>query len=205
MLSFRYSLSAAAISILTALCISNLALGDLSVLFLGDNGHHRPKDRFEQLQPVLAERGIQLTYTDATGDLNLPNLRKYDSLVLYANIDRIEPSQASALLNYVSRGGGFVPLHCATYCFRNNAEIVALMGGQFQRHGTGTFRTELVETDHPIMRGFGGFESWDETYVHHLHNEENRTVLAYRVDNEGREPWTWVRTHGEGRVFYTAW
>ena len=22
---------------------------------------------------------------------------------------------------------------------------------------------------------------------------------------EGREPWTWVRTHGEGRVFYTAW
>src|SRR5690606_28977349 len=20
-----------------------------------------------------------------------------------------------------------------------------------------------------------------------------------------REPWTWVRTHGEGRVFYTAW
>ncbi len=55
------------------------------------------------------------------------------------------------------------------------------------------------------MKGFGGFESWDETYVHHLHNEKNRTVLEYRVDAEGREPWTWVRTHGKGRVFYTAW
>ena len=55
------------------------------------------------------------------------------------------------------------------------------------------------------MRGFGGFESWDETYVHHLHNEQNRTVLGYRVEGEHREPWTWVRTHGKGRVFYTAW
>ncbi|HND53934.1 MAG TPA: ThuA domain-containing protein, partial [Pirellulaceae bacterium] len=27
----------------------------------------------------------------------------------------------------------------------------------------------------------------------------------YREDAEGREPWTWVRTHGKGRVFYTAW
>jgi hypothetical protein len=42
-----------------------------------------------------------------------------------------------------------------------------MIGAQFQRHGTGVFRTEIAETDHPIMRGFGGFESWDETYVHH--------------------------------------
>ena len=29
----------------------------LKLLFLGDNGHHRPNDRFRQLQPVLAKRG----------------------------------------------------------------------------------------------------------------------------------------------------
>lgn len=181
------------------------SLAELNVLFLGDNGHHRPKARFEQLQPVMAKRGIKLTYTEDLGDLNLPKLRTYDSLALYANIDRIEPTQAAALLNYVKGGGGFVPLHCATYCFRNNDEVVALMGAQFKRHGTGVFRTELANQDHAIMKNFGGFESWDETYVHHLHNEKNRTVLAYRVDSEGREPWTWVRTHGAGRVFYTAW
>jgi hypothetical protein len=67
------------------------------------------------------------------------------------------------------------------------------------------FRTENVQPDHPIMKNFGGFESWDETYVHHLHNDANRTVLEMRVDDEGREPWTWVRTEGEGRIFYTAW
>ena len=55
------------------------------------------------------------------------------------------------------------------------------------------------------MEGFGGFESWDETYVHHLHNEKDRTVLEVRVDGDAKEPWTWVRSEGAGRVFYTAW
>jgi hypothetical protein len=31
------------------------------------------------------------------------------------------------------------------------------------------------------MKGFRGFESWDETYVHTKHNEEGRTVLEYRA------------------------
>jgi putative membrane-bound dehydrogenase-like protein len=177
---------------------------DLRVLFLGDNGPHQPRARFAQLQPVLARRGLELTYTDQMADLNPQTLGQYDALLLYANIDVIEPPQATALIRYVEQGGGFVPLHCATYCFRNSSEVVALMGAQFQRHGTGVFRAEIATPDHPVLQGFGGFESWDETYVHHLHNERDRMVLCYRVDAEGREPWTWIRTQGEGRVFYTA-
>ncbi len=193
--------------VIALICVigQGAARADLDVLFLGDNGHHRPRERFAQLEPVLKPRGIHVTYTENMDDLNLRNLREYDALILYANIDSIEPPRASALLDYVESGGGFVPLHCATYCFRNNQDVVALMGGQFLRHSTGTFRTEIAEPEHPVMQSFGGFESWDETYVHHLHNEQHRTVLAYRVDAEGREPWTWVRTHGAGRVFYTAW
>ncbi len=177
----------------------------LQVLFLGDDGHHQPKPRFEQLQPVLAARGIALQYTDKLSDLNSDHLAKFDALVVYANIDVIEPAQAQAVLDYVADGGGYVPLHCASYCFRNSPELVALTGAQFLRHGTGVFRTEQAEAEHPILRGFGGFESWDETYVHHQHNEQDRTVLEYRAEGGQREPWTWIRTHGKGRVFYTAW
>jgi putative membrane-bound dehydrogenase-like protein len=187
------------------LCAPISTAGDLDVLFLGDSGHHQPRPRFEQLQPVLADRGIRLVYTEAMSDLNAENLALYDALLLYANIDEIAPNQETALLDYVTGGGGFVPLHCATYCFRNSDRLVALMGAQFQRHGTGVFRTTIEQQAHPIMEGFGGFESWDETYVHHLHNEKDRTVLSYRVDDQGREPWTWIRTQGKGRVFYTAW
>ncbi len=177
----------------------------LRILFLGDNGHHRPADRFRQLAPVLAKRGIDLTYTDKTADLDPATLGKYDGLMIYANIERITPAQEKALLDYVASGKGLIPLHSASYCFLNSPQYIALVGAQFRSHGTGVFRTTLAEPNHPIMKGFGGFSSWDETYLHHKHNEKDRVVLEYRVEGKLKEPWTWVRTHGKGRVFYTAW
>lgn len=190
-----------------SLCVAVVATAGepLDVLFLGDNGHHQPLARFKELRAALEPRGISLTYTDDVRQLNAETLSNYRAVVLYANIDEIGAPQADALLAYVEQGGGFVPLHCASFCFRNDERIVALMGAQFQRHGTGVFRTEIVEPNHPVMAGFSGFESWDETYVHTLHNEVGRTVLEVRRDNEGAEPWTWVKSFEKGRVFYTAW
>ncbi len=183
----------------------------LQVLFLGDNGHHRPADRFAQLAPPLAQRNIALRYLDDPAIALTPaTLAAYDGLVLYANLDQLAPAQETALLDFVAGGKGFIPLHCASFCFRNSPKFVELVGAQFQRHGGEVFRVESADPAHPIMKGFGGFESWDETYVHTQHNERHRTVLEYRVQGtqaagREREPWTWVRTHGRGRVFYTAW
>lgn len=185
---------------------SQLTAADrLKLLFLGDRGHHQPEARFKQIMPVLKERGIDLTYTEKMSDLNEKTLGEYAGLVIYANTTEISPEQEKALLAYVEGGKGLIPLHCASYCFLNSPKYIALVGAQFKRHGTGTFRTTISEEDHPLLRGFGGFESWDETYVHEKHNPTDRTVLEYREDREGKEPWTWVRTQGKGRVFYTAW
>src|SRR5437868_6896567 len=82
----------------------------LKILFLGDNGHHRPAERFRQLQPVLARRGIDLTYTDKVDALAPQVLSRYDGLLIYANIEKITPEQEKALLDFVDRGKGFVPL-----------------------------------------------------------------------------------------------
>src|SRR5262249_28099063 len=82
---------------------------------------------------------------------------------------------------------------------------VELVGAQFKSHNTGTFRTTITQADHPVMRGFGGFESWDETYVHTKHNEKDRTVLEVREEGRRNEPWTCVPSHAKGRGFYTAW
>ncbi len=177
----------------------------LKLLFLGDRGHHQPALRFRQLQPVMAKRGIDITYTEEMNALSEKTLSRYDGLIVYANIDEIKPDQEKALLDFVENGKGFIPLHCASYCFRNSPKVVALIGAQFLRHNTGTFRTQIAAPNHPIMRGFKGFESWDETYVHTKHNTKNRTVLEYRAEGNSKEPWTWVRTEGKGRVFYTAW
>jgi putative membrane-bound dehydrogenase-like protein len=177
----------------------------LRVLFLGDNGHHQPAQRFAQLQPVLAPRGVELVYTDQLSDLDPKVLAAYDALAVYANIDDLPPEGEAAILDFVRGGKGLVPLHCASFCFRNSPAWIDLVGAQFQKHGAGEFRTANVAPEHPVMSGFGGFTSWDETYVHHRHNQRGRTVLEERVEGEHREPWTWVRSEGKGRVFYTAW
>jgi putative membrane-bound dehydrogenase-like protein len=185
--------------------LSNDPKAPLKVLFLGDQGHHRPADRAAQLTPVLAGRGIKLDYTEKLDDLNPATLARYDALLIYANSTFITREQEKALLEYVEGGGGFVPLHCASYCFLNSPSYIALVGAQFLRHGTGEFDTKIVAAAHPIMRGFEPFRTWDETYVHHKHNEKDRTVLQVRVEGQKEEPWTWVRTQGKGKVFYTAY
>jgi len=185
--------------------VAEAADAPLKVLFLGDQGHHKPAERFAQLQPVLAARGIDLVYTETLADLTADVLEKYDALAVYANIESITPEAEAAIANYVRGGKGIVPLHCASFCFRNSPVWIDMVGAQFQKHGTGEFTTVIVAPEHPVMKGFGGFSSWDETYVHTKHNDRGRTVLEERVEAAGREPWTWVRTEGQGRVFYTAW
>jgi uncharacterized protein len=174
----------------------------LKVLFLGDNGHHKPAERLRELAPVMMNRGIHLVYTeDVAAALTLTTLQRYDALLIYANLTTLAPAQEQALVDYVTQGGGLVALHTASASFRTSARYAALVGARFATHKTGTFRVTPAAPDHPVMQGFPGFESWDETYVHTLHNEQGRTVLETR---EG-EPWTWIRTEGRGRVFYTAW
>ena len=176
----------------------------IEVLFLGHNStHHNSEKNLPILASALANKGINFTYTTSTSDLNKRFLSKFDALIIYANHDSITIEQESALLDFVDGGKGFLPIHCASWCFHNSEKFVELVGAQFKFHGTGIFTAEIANDQHPITMGLESFESWDETYVHHKHNQD-RTVLMERVDSTGREPWTWIRNHGKGRVFYTA-
>ena len=191
-------------TLLSSAAFAAAASAPLKVLFLGDSGHHVPSVRLAELRPAMNARGIQLVYTeDIAGALTPETLKRYDALMLFANIDRITPEQDQALYDYVIQGGAFVPIHCASFCFRNSDRIVALMGGQFKSHAAiNAFTTKIIAPDHPIMQGFAGVvTTGDEPYVHAKHNELNRTVLEVR----GEEPYTWTRTEGKGRMFYTAW
>ena len=59
-------------------------------------------------------------------------------------------------------------------------------------------------------RGLKPVQSMDESYRHSKLNPD-KTVLETRSNESGPvsdpdgEPYTWVRTSGKGRVFYTAW
>ena len=178
---------------------------NIEVLFLGhDSRHHDSESYVSLLAGALSTHGINITYTSDPASLNDEMLAGYDALLLYANHDSITASQEEALLDFVESGKGFLPIHAASYCFRNSEDYVTLVGGQFLEHGTGVFTADILEPEHPAMDSLEPFETWDETYIHAQHGED-RTVLMERVEDGHHEPWTWVRTHGAGRMFYTAY
>ena len=151
----------------------------LEVLFLGDNGHHRPIERIPWIMSALGDKGVNFTYTDQLADLNLANLNKYDALMIYANWDSIPPAAEKDLLAYVAAGKGIIPIHCASFCFRNSSEYVKMVGGQFWRHRMDTITTTTLQPEHVIMQGLKPFEAFDETYLHSKLQPDNN-VLAVR-------------------------
>ncbi len=138
----------------------------LEILFLGDNGHHKPIERFSEIMPALGNKGINFTYTDKLEDLNPTYLNKFDALMIYANWDNITPDAEKALLAYVASGKGLLPIHCASFCFRNSPEFVKMVGGQFWRHTMDTISVNVTQANHPIMKGLSGIKAFDETYLH---------------------------------------
>lgn len=179
----------------------------VQILFLGAptaNGPaHDPVERYRVLKKALGTDGIALTYTENLADLNRSVLDQYDGIMLYGNWKQnepMEPSQEKALISYVEDGHAFLPIHCASACFGGSEAFVKLVGGRFKSHETGVFKTTIASPQHPIMRGYESFETWDETYVHDRLTDD-RTILQLRE----KEPWTWVREQGKGKVFYTAY
>lgn len=186
--------------------------GPVRILFLGHDAEHHPSnDYYPMLAEGLGPDGIYFDYhtsvAEALGDYDY--LSQFDGVLLYANHDTIERAHYNNLVRFIEEGGGFIPVHCASWCFRNQLGFVQLVGGQFKHHETGTFTAKIVEKDHAALKDVSEFETWDETYVHSEHGTD-RTVLMVREpagddDNiKEPEPWTWVRTQGKGRVFYTA-
>lgn len=185
----------------------------LEILFLGDNGHHRPIERVPTIMAALGSKGINFTYSDQLEDLNPSNLAKYDGVLLYANWDTISKPQEKALVDYIASGKGFIPVHCASYCFRNSEELVKIMGGQFWRHTWDTIRPIWTNPNHPAIMGVKQFKTLDETYLHTKLQPDNLVLTEREIQpdqykdkpNTKTEPYTWVRTHGKGRIFYTAY
>ncbi|HJT78561.1 MAG TPA: PVC-type heme-binding CxxCH protein, partial [Gemmataceae bacterium] len=175
----------------------------LSVLLLGDHGHHRPAEFSRVLTPVLGKAGIHVDFTTDVAAFRRDNLAKYDAVAIYRDSGDLPPANEAALLDFVEGGKGLVAIHCASHCFRNSDRYTALVGGRFLRHNTGTFRARIIDAQHPAMNGVTGFETWDETYVHNQLADDIR-VLMVRDEAGGCEPYTWVRRQGKGRVFYTA-
>jgi uncharacterized protein len=189
----------------------------LRLLFLGqDQPTHSTNALFQLLAAPLARRGIQLTPVLTPAAALVPEkLTHYDGLVIYGNHSAITPEQEKALLAFVEGGKGVVAIHSAAQMFPTSERYVSLIGAHLTGEGAQSkeesapstseagaeFTAEIVQPSHPALQGVKAFATRDEAITLTKENATDRTVLMQR----GTTPWTWVRTQGKGRVFYTAY
>lgn len=125
--------------------------------------------------------------------------------------------QIGTLQGYLSRGGGFVAIHPATYTLRDlstapGRRVAALTGLAFDRtirvrHGR--IALKIVAREHPICRGLPEtINLFDEPYWPPLGDRRGVTVLATSDEQVGGgaprrapQPLFWASHRGKGRIF----
>ena len=189
----------------------------VEVLFLGHTrateatdpkagGWYHDSDRFApMLKAALAPDGFNFSYTTDPTDLNAANLAKYDALLIYANHRRDCAAAGEGAARFRGRWQGAAGrLHSASFCFQNSPAYIALLGAQFEQHGTGEFTAAIRQS---LASGAGGAAAVPglgrDVRSHETQPGSHRPDGADR--RRGPRAGTWVRPHGKGRVFYTAY
>lgn len=132
--------------------------------------------------------------------------------------------QKQSLMNFVRGGRGIVGIHAAADNFYGWPEAQEMMSNIFTAHpwtAGGTWAVKIDDPDHPLMRPFEGkgFKINDEIYrtkAPLYSRDKVRVLMSLDMSDEttrtarGVEPGdedtgiSWVRSFGEGRVFYSG-
>lgn len=172
------------------------------------------------LEDLGAKAGwFEVAATEDVAALTADNLEQYAAVVFYTTGELpISAQQKADLLAFIEGGKGFVGIHSATDTFYEWPEYGRLIGGYFDKHPWHQEVTIRVEDrEHPATRHLGeAFRITDEIYQFKDFSRENVHVLlsldpasvdltlpdVHRADRDFCIAWT--RSHGKGRVFYTA-
>ncbi|MFO7957964.1 MAG: ThuA domain-containing protein [Candidatus Brocadiia bacterium] len=144
-----------------------------------------------------------------------------------------DPEQRRGLLDFVADGGGFVGFHAAAATFVQYPEYGQFpefgeMLGAYENGGhpwrpDETITLKVEEPEHPVNAAFEQetFEVQDEVFQFQDPYSRSRLRVLLSIDTEktdmdpsrrflperaadGDFAMSWVRRHGEGRVFYTS-
>jgi type 1 glutamine amidotransferase len=156
--------------------------------------------------------GFTVTATEDLSTIGAGPLASYD-VVFFALTTGELPlgaDQKTALIDFVSRGGGFMGVHSATDTLYTWSEYGQLVGAYFKEHPWTTTASVIVEDQaHPTTTGLGAsFTIREEFYTFRENPRPNVSVLlrldAASVGAAGDYPLAWADTHGAGRVYYNA-
>jgi type 1 glutamine amidotransferase len=179
-------------------------------------GEDYPGHKWQQTTPVLRDqlgqdRRISVDVVEDLKLLRSLDLGRYDSVVMhFKNYDPKVPGPGgwTNLEKFVRDGGGLVLVHFACGAFQEWPGFVKLAGRvwnpDLRAHDPhGTFRVDIINTDHPITSGMESFDTTDELYTC-LDGETPIEVLAASTSKVDKKPYpmAFVLRYGQGRVFH---
>ncbi len=149
------------------------------------------------------------------------NLGQFDAVCLVSTTgDFLDtPARRQSLLNFVRGGKGLIGIHAATDAFYNWPEFGQMIGGYFSGHpwnANETVGVRIEDKKHPINAAFNGrgFRITDEIYQFKEPYARTRQKVLLSLDMNKTErkggradddyPVSWIKTHGQGRVFYCS-
>lgn len=148
------------------------------------------------LTPAALNDVAAVIFANTTGNLGIPDV--------------------NAFLAWLGTGRGFVGVHSASDTYHDVPAYLEMLGNEFETHGEQTEVDALVEAPaHPAVEHLGGrYRVFDEIYRFVRNNRQGVTPLLtldrypadglVRAGQPGDLPLAWAKSHGTGRVFYTA-
>ncbi len=135
-----------------------------------------------------------------------------------AEIQMAAASLENNLMEFVAEGKGLIILHGGITMLNKSRAFSDMVGSSFDYHPPQqAIRVELADAGHPMVACFNGkgFEHVDEPYFfNNAHDELNFRPLLYmdaqtiekkREDvPERRSYLSWIKRHGQGKVFYAS-
>lgn len=190
---------------------------------------HMPVETTAAFIPFLEANGFVVRVEDGTTIYtDADYLDTVDLIVQINTMSTIEPEEFAGLQRAVLNGTGLAGWHGGIAdSYRNNADYLHMIGGQFAHHAgkdpaerTGeqsdnyipyTVHVTEYGRQHPIMAGIDDFDLVTEQYW--VLSDEYNDVLA--TTTQEVRPWDawnrpvtapaiWTRQWGEGRIFVSA-
>jgi type 1 glutamine amidotransferase len=148
------------------------------------------------LTPAALGDVAGVVFANTTGNIGIPDL--------------------DGFLSWLGAGRGFVGIHSASDTYHDAPAFLEMLGNEFDTHGKQAEVDAVVEAaGHPAVAHLGArYRVFDEIYRFKRANRQSVTPLLTldRDPNDGLEragqpgdlPLAWAKSHGSGRVFYTA-
>jgi len=134
---------------------------------------------------------------------------EYSTIIFFSQEGVFTEEQEKNVLEFIAGGKGFIGLHGASASFKSHPKYFEMLGGKFVGHkDVKNIDIRIIDKNHPITDGLNDFSFRDEPYRHDFSMSKDIHILAkadyHDKEDPELEPIMWVKTYGEGRVFYCA-